>query len=46
MLRAAGRVDEATAAAGRALALHEAKGNLAAAAATRERFAALALPMT
>ena len=42
VLRAAGRDGEASAAAGSALALDEAKGNLAAAAATRERFAALA----
>ena len=46
MLRAAGRDGEAAAAASRAIALDEAKGNLAAAAATRERFAALALPVT
>jgi hypothetical protein len=46
VLRAAGRDADAAAAAGRALALDEAKGNTAAAAATRERFAALALPVT
>jgi tetratricopeptide (TPR) repeat protein len=45
VLRAAGRDGEAAAAAGRALALDEAKSNVAAAAATRERFAALALPV-
>jgi hypothetical protein len=46
VLRAAARDGEAAAAAGRALALDEAKGNVAAAAATRERFAALALPVS
>jgi hypothetical protein len=46
VLRAAGRDGEAAAAAGRALALDAAKGNLAAAAATRERFGALPLPVT
>jgi tetratricopeptide (TPR) repeat protein len=46
VLRTAGRDAEAAAAAGRALALDEAKGNTAAAAATRRRFAALALPVT
>ena len=41
VLRAAGREEEAATAAGRALALDQAKGNTAAAAATRRRFAAL-----
>ena len=41
MLRAAGRVDDALAAAGRALALDERKGNLVAAAATRRLLAEL-----
>jgi DNA-binding SARP family transcriptional activator len=45
VLRAGGREAEAAAAVGRALALDEAKGNIAAAAATRRRFAALALPI-
>jgi tetratricopeptide (TPR) repeat protein len=40
-LRAAGRDEEASAAAGRALALDRAKANTAAAEATRRRFAAL-----
>jgi DNA-binding SARP family transcriptional activator/tetratricopeptide (TPR) repeat protein len=46
VLRSAGREADATAAAARALVLDEAKGNSAAAAATRRRFAALALPVT
>ena len=41
VLRAAGRIDEAAAAAGRALALDERKGNLVAAAATRRLLAEL-----
>jgi DNA-binding SARP family transcriptional activator len=41
VLAGTGRTDDAEAAVRRALALDEAKGNLAAAAATRERFAAL-----
>jgi hypothetical protein len=46
LLRTAGRDADAAAAAARALALDETKGNVAAAAATRQRFAALALAVT